>query len=90
MQHINPNDAANWLYSNGINYFSSIRLSPSYNKRVTYGIGFKCDSLSDDQREKLAQFDNVEIVQSGPQYAPEIRSPLIIFKTAAQMKREGK
>lgn len=87
MAHIAPNDAGWMLYKAGISHHSSATVRMAGTRQI-YGIGFKCDSLTDAQRDMLAQYDNIKICASGPAYAPELRSPLIIVKTMAQMRRE--
>ena len=73
------------LYRLGVSYhaFGTIK-----NKTLTYGYYYKCDKITQDQKEAILAFcPYVEFKISSPQYAPEIKNPVIVVLSKAQVKR---
>lgn len=74
------------LYKLGINYHGYGDLKDG---RKVVARWFKADRITAAQKQVLQDLDSsVYFLSSSPEYAPELKSVLICFKTAAQLKRE--
>jgi hypothetical protein len=73
------------LYRFGVGYHS---FGTVKNKTLTYGYFYKCDKITEEQKAAILAFcPYVEFKTSSPQYATELKNPVIIVLSKAQIKR---
>ncbi len=80
--------AGSFLYSINVSYHE-FGIIKDNDKRKVFDY-FKCDSLTQHQREQILQANkHVEFKTSSPQYAPEIKRVLICFPTKYYLRNKG-
>jgi hypothetical protein len=86
MKNLPDFDQAPTLYRLGISYHAYGDIKDG---RKIVARWFKADKVTKEQKEALqALDDSVYFLSASPEYAPELKSVLICFKTKAQLKRE--
>ncbi len=81
------NDAANRLYSAGINYYDYGTIKQGKTALFNY---YKCDKVTEDQLATIRQYcPDVQVKGARSQYAPELRSVLVCFPKAAWYRQQA-
>jgi hypothetical protein len=85
---LKASQAGSFLYSINVSYHE-FGIIKDNEKRKVFDY-FKCDSLTQEQREQILQANKyVKFKTSSPQYAPEIKKVLICFPTKYYLSNKG-
>lgn len=80
--------AGSFLYSIDVSYHD-YGIIKNNDKRKIFDY-FKCDSLTQEQREQILQVNkHVEFKTSRSQYAPELKKVIICFPTKYYLSNKG-